>query len=48
MLKFKKPSGVIVNVNDEPGSIIAAMKLGWEQLKAPVKKVTPKKAPAKK
>ena len=43
MVKYEKPSGVIVEINDSPDNIAAAKAHGWK----PAKKA-PKKAKGKK
>ena len=46
MITWKKPSGVMVETNDHPDNIVAAMKLEWER--QATKKPAKKKAATKK
>lgn len=43
-MKYKKPSGVVMEVNDNAATRALAEKLGWKEVKAPTKKAAKKKA----
>lgn len=47
-MKFKKPSGVVMEVNDTPANRQLAEQLGWKEVKAAPKKKAVKKAAKKK
>ena len=44
MIKWKRPSGTIIETNDDPATIAKCESMGWTQVKAA--KAAPKKAPA--
>lgn len=43
-MKWKKPSGLEIETNDQPATIAKAESLGWKPVKKVVKKAAKKKA----